>query len=130
MTARAVYIEKIAYSLNILDVKYRDCPEVPEFFIDSDFDRTVGHKFLLSNHAPISLRKLIIDKITNRVVLDCILKSKIPELFVKFEVPDRTNLSKGSIPYQHFSTYDLAALRVEELVNIKRIGDYNKKWQP
>ena len=127
MKERDGYVIKMADSLNSMNVEYGKCTNVPVFFTDSDFDRTIGNKYWLSSHASISLRKLIIDKIDNRALLDCVLKSNNKELHIKLEIPDRTNLYQGSIPYQHFSTYDLVSLRIEELENVKRMGDYNRK---
>ena len=88
--------------------------DMPFFLKEYDFDYHYSNLWD-GLHQPISLRKLIMDKVTNKAILLAIIKSKkivykrISKLFT-------TYYQKSTIPFQNFSNRLLAK---QQLIRLK-----------
>ncbi len=116
---RDLFIKNISDTLNLYHDK--DC-ELPIFFLFVEYDRLIGSKYWLSMHATISIRKLIIDNITNRHLLNCVVNSENQEIKKHIPIPTNASFTYNRIPYQEYSTFELVKLRIEELENIQKKG--------
>ena len=118
---RNLFIERYADSLNNLKVQI-DC-ELPEFFTNSNFDKEYGQQFMHGMHAPISLRKFIIDKLTNYNLMWCVVQSKDKRIRKKYKGKSkRFYLNQTKIPFEQYSTFELIDLRLDELENENHAG--------
>jgi hypothetical protein len=115
---REAFIKSYVDSLNTY--KNREKCELPYFFISENFDQKYGGKFLLSMHSPISLRKLIIDRIDNYEILWCVNDSSDPR--VRLKDTSKTRCLHCKIPFDQFSTQELVCLRLDELMNKKHLN--------
>ena len=121
---RKAFVKKYVDSLNSYQVN--DKCELPNFFITTDFDQKYGGQFMLSMHGRISLRKLIIDELDNYELMWCVMKSKDKRLQKKYNGrAKRFYLDYSKIPFEQFSTYELVDLRLDELENVKSLGNEN-----
>lgn len=120
ISERDLFIKQTAMNLN--NVRIDSCDSLPNFFLNSNYDRSVGYIYWLSNHATISLRKLILDKINNRALLECVIQSKDSKLLEKTIVPENAGFSYNKVPYQEYSMLELVKLRIEELENLQKLG--------
>jgi len=118
---RKVFVQKYVDSLN--NYKVSENCELPTFFTTSDFDQKYGSQFMLGSHGRISVRKLIIDELTNYELMWCVLKSKDGRVRKKYKGRSkRFYLDYSKIPYEQFSNYELVDLRLDEMENKNNTG--------
>ena len=118
---RELFVQKYIDSLNGLKVT-QDC-ELPDFFTNSDFDQQYGSQFMHGMHGRISLRKFIIDELTNYNLMWCVVKSKDKRIHKKYKGKSkRFYLYKGKIPFEQYSTFELVDMRLDELENENHAG--------
>jgi hypothetical protein len=116
---RTVFVNKYADSLNTYSCD--NCKILPSFFYESNFDKKNTVNWL-SMHLGVSLRKLIVDKITNSGLLKAVLKSKDKRLKKRTKIPKKIKLGDIVLPFQEYSTYDLVKYRLQELLNDDFLG--------
>jgi hypothetical protein len=113
---RKIFVQKYVDSLN--NYKASDNCELPYFFTTSDFDQKYGGQFMLGMHGRISLRKPIIDELTNYSLMLCVMYSKDRRLRKKYTGKQkRFYLDYSRIPFEQYSTYELIDMRLDELDN-------------
>lgn len=118
---RELFVERYVDSLNNLKVKI-DC-ELPEFFTNSNFDLQYGSEFMHGMHGRISLRKFIIDKLTNYNLMWCVVQSKDKRIHEKYKGKSkRFYLDYSRIPFEQYSTFELVDMRLDELENEGNAG--------
>jgi hypothetical protein len=116
---RHILIDATASALNNYD--FDDCKEIPVFFKEYDFDIKVGSKYWVSRQSAVSLRKLILGKVDNYQLHQCILNSNDVNIR-KRNIADNDILNEHyKIHFQQYSTYELVKLRVEEIENNRRM---------
>ena len=120
---RELFVNEYIKKLNNLVIEnYENC-ELDEFFTNPNFDYQYGSQFMHGMHGRISLRKLIIDKLTNYNVMWCVVKSNNKRIHEKYEGKSkRFYLDYSKIPFEQFSTYELVDMRLDELENEKNAG--------
>ncbi len=120
---RELFVNEYIKKLNNLVIEnYENC-ELDEFFTNPNFDHQYGSQFMHGMHGRISLRKLIIDKLTNYNVMWCVVKSNDKRIHEKYEGKSkRFYLDYSKIPFEQFSTYELVDMRLDELENEKNAG--------
>ena len=113
------FVARYADSLNAF--VYKKGIELPDFFYNYNFDKEnrIGW---IGLHTPISLRKLIIDKVTNVNLLEGVLFSNDKRTKKRFKIPKRQYMGDIFIPFQEYSTYDLVKYRLEEIANENNAG--------
>ncbi len=116
---RIGFVNKYADSLN--SYSCGNCKNIPPFFYEYDFDKKNTSNWL-SMHLGISLRKIIIDKITNTNLLKAVIKSKDKRLKKRTKIPKKLKLGDIVLPFQEYSTYDLVKYRLQELLNETYLG--------
>jgi len=113
---RVSFIQKYVDSLNNYQNSTKD--ELPVFFTTVDFDRKYGGQFNLTVNGKVSLRKLIIDKLTNVDLMLKVKRSKDPLLKLKYEdKPPGISNYYTKIPFQQHSTYELVVMKLDEIEN-------------
>lgn len=112
---REIFVQKYVDSLN--SYKNDGNFTLPYIFTCEDFDQKFGRKYWLSSHSPISIRKMIIDKVDNYDIFWCVNDSKDVRVFSKDTSKVRCFHCK--VPFDQFSNYDLVNLRLDELMNDK-----------
>ena len=118
---RTLFVNRQIDSLNNFNVT-EDCI-LPAFFTNPNFDHQYGNQFMHGMHGRISLRKLIIDKLTNYFLMLYVLQSKDKRVRKKYKGrPKRFYLDYSRIPFEQFSTYELVDLRLDEMDNEDNIG--------
>lgn len=118
---RNVFVQKYVDTLN--NYKVSENCELPAFFTTSDFDQKYGRQFMLGMHGNISLRKLIIDELTNLELMWCVLKSKDGRVRKKYKGRSkRFYLDYSKIPFEQFSNYELVDLRLDQMENENNTG--------
>jgi hypothetical protein len=118
---RELYVQKYIDSLN--NYKVSEKCELPAFFTILDFDQKYGSQFMFGMHGRISLRKLIIDELTNYELMWCVLKSKDNRVRKKYKGRQkRFYLDYSKIPFEQFSNYELVDLRLDEIENENNTG--------
>jgi nucleoside permease NupC len=113
------YVKKYSDSLNAVSTYGK---KKTNFFYQSNFDRKNGHRFYLNLHSSVSLRKLIIGRITNIKLLEAVLRDKNKFLKKKTKTPKKMYMGHVIIPFQEYSTYELVKYRLQELMNEKNMG--------
>jgi hypothetical protein len=115
---REIYVNNYVDSLN--SYNYLQLKKIPRFFYISNIDRQSS--LWIGLHQGISLRKLIIDRITNIPLLEAVLKDKDRRLRKKTKVPKKHYIGHVVIPFQEYSTYELVQYRLQELINEDIMG--------
>jgi hypothetical protein len=81
-----------------------------------------GYRMSISMHASVSIRKLIIDRITNKKLLNAVLINKDKRLRKSTKIPKKSYMGHFVIPYQEYSTCELVKYRLQELMNGESMG--------
>ena len=120
---RELFVNEYVKKLNKLVIEnYENC-ELDEFFTNPNFDHQYGSQFMHGMHGRISLRKFIIDKLTNYNVMWCVVKSDDKRTHEKYEGKSkRFYLDYSKIPFEQYSTYELVDMRLDELENEQHAG--------
>ena len=115
---RQLFISNYVQKLNSLVIEdYKNC-ELPDFFTNKYFDEINCSKFSAgTHHGHFSLRKKIIDQLTNYNVLWCVMESDDERIHYKVDRKSKRKSLYGKIVFEHFSTYELVELRLDELEN-------------
>jgi|GEM_PF-4142246 len=119
---REVFISKYVDSLNAFK-NNAEC-SLPYFFTCKNFDQKHGSYYWITMHSPISMRKLIIDKIENYDLLWCVENSNDPRVTSKDTSKVRCLYCK--IPFDQFSNKDLVTIRLEQLLHEKSLNSKTK----
>jgi len=115
---REAFINKVSDSLNQIEAKEID--SLPYFFTDYLYDR----KFANHTNYPNSLysvRKLILDNVTNLELLHFVLKKNDFRTKQAYESNYKGNYYFDK-PFERISTYELVKFRVMEIDNLLAIG--------
>jgi hypothetical protein len=120
---RELFVNEYVKKLNNLEIEnYENC-ELDEFFTNPNFDHQYGSQFMHGMHGRISLRKFIIDKLTNYNVMWCVVKSDNKRIHEKYEGKSkRFYLDYSKIPFEQYSTFELVDMRLDELENEGNAG--------
>ncbi|QHI34907.1 hypothetical protein IMCC3317_02520 [Kordia antarctica] len=121
---RNLFVNRHVDSLN--NFKVTDSCVLPDFFTNSNFDQQYGGQFMQGIHGRISLRKFIIDKLTNYNLLLYVVKSKDKRIKKKYKgKAKRFYLDYSKIPFEQYSTFELVDMRLDELDNEQNAGIKN-----
>ncbi|MDA9354334.1 hypothetical protein N9R07_03735 [Flavobacteriaceae bacterium] len=120
---RNLFINDYVQKLNNLVIEdYNNC-ELDEFFTNANFDHQYGSQFMHGMHGRISMRKFIIDKLTNYNLMWCVVQSKDKRIHKKYKGKSkRFYLDYSKIPFEQYSTYELVDMRLDELENEGNAG--------
>jgi len=118
---RAVFVQKYVDSINNYKVSKKD--SFPAFFTTIDFDEKYGRQFNLTVNGKVSIRKLIIDQLTNENLMWRVKRSNDLRLKLKHEdKPPGIANYYDPIPFQQHSTYELVVMRLDEIENNRCLG--------
>jgi hypothetical protein len=114
-------LERMIDKLEIFTNRFSDslnnysADSLPQFLEVVDFDQYYSD-FWPSNHNGLSIRKKIFDKVKNINCLNAILKSN---KIIYRQIYKSTKYYHHATPYESYSNYDLAKLRIEEIKNLE-----------
>lgn len=112
------FVQKIADSINSFQIR----DSIPNFFIDPRFDFKYGHIINYSvgiyHGVPKSIRKVILDRVTNEMILREVLSRNDSRLHATVKL-DTTIKSAfySHRAFQEYSTYELVKFRYQDLRN-------------
>lgn len=109
---RERFVQNYADSLNNYDMNM----SFPSFLFQYDFDSRHS-SYWMSTHKPISLRKLIFNRVQNKLLLKSVINRTSEPSLDKVIVPDE--FSGIWIPFYEYSTRALAKIRLEEILNFE-----------
>ncbi len=120
---RESFVNEYVEMLNGLVIEnYENC-DLPEFFTNPNFDHQYGSQFMHGMHGRISLRKFIIDRLTNYNLMWCVVQSKDKRIRKKYKGKSkRFYLDYSKIPFEQYSTFELVDMRLDELENESNAG--------